>query len=182
MDGGLPILSHTAYMYILAALIMLKIYQTRHPDVNASAHSAYMVIAVVILLGVTGVIYGGHTFWIAFTILFLLMSVLLTAEVYYMGRWNCELCLPGRLYAIIQSHGIRCLRPAYLDRMILLLVANVVNFALAGYGVVVQPRDFSSFLLSIFMINVLVYTLFYILMKVSSKFAHHSYLFIGIVR
>ncbi|CAH8293628.1 unnamed protein product [Schistosoma turkestanicum] len=46
----------TAYMYILAMLIMLKIYQTRHPDVNASAHSAYMVMAVVIFLGVLGVV------------------------------------------------------------------------------------------------------------------------------
>ncbi|VDP87875.1 unnamed protein product [Echinostoma caproni] len=78
----------TAYMYILAMLIMLKIYQTRHPDVNATAHSAYMVMAVVIFLGVTGVIYGSETFWIAFTIFFLLMSVVLTAEIYYMGHWN----------------------------------------------------------------------------------------------
>ncbi|KAM3186479.1 hypothetical protein ACTXT7_004232 [Hymenolepis weldensis] len=45
----------TAYMYILALILMLKIYQTRHPDINASAHSAYMVMAVVILAGVTGV-------------------------------------------------------------------------------------------------------------------------------
>ncbi|VDP51839.1 unnamed protein product [Schistosoma margrebowiei] len=52
----------TAYMYILGMLIMLKIYQTRHPDVNASAHSAYMVMAVVIFLGVLGVVsfISGH--------------------------------------------------------------------------------------------------------------------------
>lgn len=35
---------------------MLKIYQIRHPDINASAHSAYMVMAVVIFLGVIGVV------------------------------------------------------------------------------------------------------------------------------
>ena len=46
----------TAYMYILALILMLKIYQTRHPDINASAHSAYMVMAVVILSGVIGVV------------------------------------------------------------------------------------------------------------------------------
>ncbi len=45
-------------MYILALILMLKIYQTRHPDINASAHSAYMVMAVVILSGVTGVVSG----------------------------------------------------------------------------------------------------------------------------
>ncbi|KAG5453827.1 SID1 transmembrane member 1 [Clonorchis sinensis] len=159
----------TAYMYILAMLIILKIYQTRHPDVNASAHSAYMVMAVVIFLGVTGVVYGSQTFWIAFTILFLLMSVVLTGEIYYMGQWNIDYCLPRRLYSMIKSDGIRCLRPMYLERMILLLVANLVNFALAGYGVATRPRDFSSFLLSVFMINMMVYTLFYIFMKLRHK-------------
>lgn len=43
-------------MYILALILMLKIYQTRHPDINASAHSAYMVMAFVIISGVTGVV------------------------------------------------------------------------------------------------------------------------------
>ncbi|VDN41892.1 unnamed protein product [Dibothriocephalus latus] len=43
-------------MYMLALILMLKIYQTRHPDINASAHSAYMVMALVILVGVTGVV------------------------------------------------------------------------------------------------------------------------------
>ncbi len=43
-------------MYILALILMLKIYQTRHPDINASAHSAYMVMAVIILVGVIGVV------------------------------------------------------------------------------------------------------------------------------
>ncbi|KAF5399561.1 SID1 transmembrane family member [Paragonimus heterotremus] len=159
----------TAYMYILAALIILKIYQTRHPDVNASAHSAYMVMAVVIFLGVTGVVYGSETFWIAFTIFFLLLSVILTAEIYYMGQWNVDLCLPRRLNALIRSDGINCLRPIYVQRMILLLIANLVNFALAGYGVALRPRDFSSFLLSVFMINVLMYTLFYIIMKLRHR-------------
>ncbi|KAA0188616.1 SID1 transmembrane family member 1 [Fasciolopsis buskii] len=194
----------TAYMYILAMLIMLKIYQTRHPDVNATAHSAYMVMAIVIFLGVTGVLYGSETFWIAFTVLFLLMSVILTAEIYYMGHWNIDLCLPRRLYSLIQSDGIHCLKPMYLERMILLLIANMVNFTLpssplglyfycflsagvtltrflfclilsysitssAGYGIVTRPRNFSSFLLTIFMVNMLVYTMFYIIMKLRNR-------------
>lgn len=63
------VFSDTAYMYILGMLIMLKIYQTRHPDVNASAHSAYMVMAVVIFLGVLGVVsfISGHYCNIFFT-------------------------------------------------------------------------------------------------------------------
>ncbi|CAH8480737.1 unnamed protein product [Schistosoma intercalatum] len=159
----------TAYMYILGMLIMLKIYQTRHPDVNASAHSAYMVMAVVIFLGVLGVLYGNQIFWIIFTIFFLIMSVILTVEIYYMGQWNIDLCLPRRIYYLIRTDGIGCLRPTYLERMLLLLIANLVNFTLAGYGIVKRPRDFSTFLLSIFMINLLMYTFFYAIMKLRHR-------------
>ncbi|CAH8475050.1 unnamed protein product [Heterobilharzia americana] len=159
----------TAYMYILAMLIMLKIYQTRHPDVNASAHSAYMVMAVVIFLGVLGVLYGNQVFWIIFTIFFLIMSVVLTVEIYYMGQWNIDLCLPRRIYHLIRTDGIGCFRPTYLERMVLLLIANLVNFTLAGYGIVRRPRDFSTFLLSIFMINLLMYTFFYVIMKLRHR-------------
>lgn len=35
---------------------MLKLYQTRHPDINASAYSAYASFAVVICLAVLGVV------------------------------------------------------------------------------------------------------------------------------
>nr|CDS25467.1 SID1 transmembrane family [Hymenolepis microstoma] len=155
----------TAYMYILALILMLKIYQTRHPDINASAHSAYMVMAVVILAGVTGVLYGGETFWVIFTIVFLTMSIWLTAEIYYMGQWNFDICLPRRLYHLMRSDGINCLTPMYMERMLLLLVANCVNIGIAAFGLFTRPRDFASFLLSIFMINLLMYYCFYVIMK-----------------
>lgn len=44
---------------------MLKLYQTRHPDINASAYSAYASFAVVICLAVLGVV------WVPFTYLLL---------------------------------------------------------------------------------------------------------------
>lgn len=43
-------------MYMIAGLCMLKLYQTRHPDINASAYSAYASFAVVIALTVLGVV------------------------------------------------------------------------------------------------------------------------------
>lgn len=38
-------------MYVTAVLCMIKIYHTRHPDVNASAYSTFGVLAIAILLG-----------------------------------------------------------------------------------------------------------------------------------
>lgn len=38
-------------MYIIAVLCIVKIYQTRHPDINATAYATFGVLAVAILLG-----------------------------------------------------------------------------------------------------------------------------------
>lgn len=46
----------TSFMYMIAGLCMLKLYQKRHPDINASAYSAYACLAVVIFFSVLGVV------------------------------------------------------------------------------------------------------------------------------
>lgn len=38
-------------MYVMAVLCMVKLYQTRHPDINATAYATFGVLAVAILLG-----------------------------------------------------------------------------------------------------------------------------------
>lgn len=43
-------------MYMIAGLCMLKLYQKRHPDINASAYSAYACLALVIFFSVVGVV------------------------------------------------------------------------------------------------------------------------------
>lgn len=47
-------------MYMIAGLCMLKLYQKRHPDINASAYTAYACLAAVIFFSVLGVV-SAHT-------------------------------------------------------------------------------------------------------------------------
>merc|ERR1719309_614160 len=52
--------------------------------------------------------------------------------------------------------------------MLLLIIFNMANWAMAAYGIVELAKDggdFASFLLAIFIMNLLLYTSFYILMK-----------------
>lgn len=49
----------TSFMYMIAGLCMLKLYQKRHPDINASAYSAYACLALVIFFSVVGVVSTG---------------------------------------------------------------------------------------------------------------------------
>ena len=59
----------TAFMYMIGWLCMLKIYQTRHQDINAHAHTAYCSIAVVVLIGVIGVVSSLELFHVNSNIL-----------------------------------------------------------------------------------------------------------------
>uniref|UniRef100_A0A8C0F183 SID1 transmembrane family member 1 n=1 Tax=Bubo bubo TaxID=30461 RepID=A0A8C0F183_BUBBB len=146
----------TSFMYMIAGLCMLKLYQTRHPDINASAYSAYASFAVVICLAVLGVVFGKNDmwFWVIFSMIHVLASLALSTQIYYMGRFK------------IGDH-LRVSPPQ--DRMVLLIVGNLVNWSFAIFGLVYRPRDFASYILGIFICNLLLYLAFYIIMKLRSS-------------
>lgn len=79
---------------------MVKIYQTRHPDINARATVTFAVLALMIFLGTVGVLNGTDYFWIAFTILHLIICLSLTAQIYYMGRWRLDKGLVRRVIMV----------------------------------------------------------------------------------
>lgn len=86
-------------MYVMAVLCMVKLYQTRHPDINASAYATFGVLAVAILLGIIGILEPSLTFYIVFTVMHIVVCFLLTAQVYYFGNWKLgkRKCLLGHL-------------------------------------------------------------------------------------
>lgn len=168
----------TAFMYTISILILLKIYQTRHPDINANAYTAFGVLAFIILISTIGVLKGSLIFWIFFTSLHIISCLVLSVNIYYMGRWKLNAGIFKRMW-LIGYNDIRslcgghwyALKPLYVDRMILLLVLNAANWGLSGYGVFAlgHSDDFASFLLAVFISNVMLYTMFYIVMKIRHK-------------
>jgi hypothetical protein len=82
-------------MYVISMLCMLKIYQTRHPDINAEAHAAFSVLAIVVLLGVVAVLEDSLAFRIIFAVIHLLTCLALSIRIYYMG-----LCKLGKFHFI----------------------------------------------------------------------------------
>lgn len=68
-----------------------------------------------------------------------------------------------------RSGPVNVIKPVYKGRMALLVIGNVCNWALAIAGLLHHDRDFATYLLAIFMSNTLLYTLFYIVMKVLHK-------------
>ncbi|XP_076457766.1 SID1 transmembrane family member 1-like isoform X2 [Babylonia areolata] len=159
----------TSFMYIIACLSMLKIYETRHPDVQAKAYQSYFSMALVIFIAVLGVVYGSNIFWIFYALVHMLSTLVLSAQIYYVGRIKVDRYVFKRLFRIIKTECFRCVKPMYVNRFVMLLVGNLINWAFALYGAIVHPSDFASFLLAIFIGNLLLYLLFYIIMKLLSK-------------
>ncbi|KAF4008909.1 hypothetical protein G4228_000474 [Cervus hanglu yarkandensis] len=161
----------TSFMYMIAGLCMLKLYQKRHPDINASAYSAYACLAIVIFFSVLGVVFGkGNTaFWIIFSIIHITATLLLSTQLYYMGRWKLDSGICRRILHVLYTDCIRqCSGPLYVDRMVLLVMGNIINWSLAAYGLIMRPNDFASYLLAIGICNLLLYFAFYIIMKLRS--------------
>ncbi|XP_032906990.1 SID1 transmembrane family member 1 isoform X5 [Catharus ustulatus] len=167
----------TSFMYMIAGLCMLKLYQTRHPDINASACSAYASFAVVISLAVLGVVFGKNDmwFWVIFSMIHVLASLALSTQIYYMGRFkidgpDSDMGIFRRAVMVLYTDCIQqCSRPMYMDRMVLLIVGNLVNWSFAVFGLVYRPRDFASYILGIFICNLLLYLAFYIIMKLRNS-------------
>ncbi|KAM4590352.1 SID1 transmembrane family member 2 isoform 2-T2 [Fundulus diaphanus] len=161
----------TSFMYMIAGLCMLKLYQKRHPDINASAYTAYACLAGVIFFSVLGVVFGrgNMVFWIVFSVIHIVATLFLSTQLYYMGRWRLDAGILRRIVYVIYTDCIRqCSGPMYIDRMVLLVMGNIVNWSLAAYGLIERPNDFASYLLAIAICNLLLYFAFYIIMKLRS--------------
>uniref|UniRef100_A0A8C4GEA9 SID1 transmembrane family member 2 n=1 Tax=Dicentrarchus labrax TaxID=13489 RepID=A0A8C4GEA9_DICLA len=160
----------TSFMYMIAGLCMLKLYQKRHPDINASAYTAYACLAAVIFFSVLGVVFGkGNTvFWIIFSVIHILSTLLLSTQLYYMGRWRLDSGVLRRMVYIVYTDCIRqCSGPMYIFTWNHIF-PPLFNWSLAAYGLIERPNDFASYLLAIAICNLLLYFAFYIIMKLRS--------------
>ncbi|XP_018574212.1 SID1 transmembrane family member 1 isoform X2 [Anoplophora glabripennis] len=163
----------SSFMYVMAVLCMVKLYQNRHPDINASAYATFGVLAIAILLGMIGIFEGNTVFWSFFIVIYILTCLYLSIKIYYMGCWSISKSSVRHIYHIIISDfwsgPLNVLKPCYLARFVLLSLGNVCNWGLAFFAIYKHPKNFPVFLLTIFMANTLLYFFFYIVMKYLNK-------------
>ncbi|XP_046852282.1 SID1 transmembrane family member 1-like isoform X2 [Xenia sp. Carnegie-2017] len=157
----------TSFMYIIASLIIIQLYSTRHPDLAAKPHVVFAILAAIIIIAVSGVVFKSYVFWAIFCFVLISFSVYTTTQMYYMGRIRFSFQEMRRLILFLKLDLFSC--PMYKDRMVLLLLANTVNWGLAINGIVNEPKDFASYLLAILIVNGLIYLLFYVFMKLRNK-------------
>ena len=56
VDHCVYLISDTAFMFIIGGLILVKIFQNRHPDIHANAFIAFFSFAVIIFFTLFGIV------------------------------------------------------------------------------------------------------------------------------
>ncbi|KAI5745333.1 hypothetical protein M8J76_010178 [Diaphorina citri] len=175
----------TSFMYVIAMLSLLKIYQSRHPDINATAYSTFVALAFVIFVGMVGVLDETFNFYVIFTVIHVLVCMVLSAQIYYMGRWKLDARVFHRVCGVciadIRSGPRHCCRPMYPSRLVLLIFGNLFNWALAAAQLRYHMVNFGTYFLAVFMVNLCLYLMFYITMKYLSgeKIMAHTGLYLA---
>eukprot|EP01135_Chromosphaera_perkinsii_P007935 Nk52_evm7s1073 gene=Nk52_evmTU7s1073 len=151
----------TSFMYIIAGLLMLAMYQKRHPDITSNPHTAYGFFAAVIFCNFLGVYFNNGLFWTLMFFCFGIASCYFTAQIYFLGLWSLDKGVFQRFLSTWrQDTSFR-----FNDRLIFLVVGNVLNWAFFIYGILFTPV-FSVFLLGTLISNVFLYFFFYLAMKI----------------
>ena len=120
-------------------------------------------------LEVLGIFYESVLFWALCLTAYFLLCVTLSAILYNFGEWSLNLTLlPNMVNAAIRTTKRRKCLNLSKKRLILILVLNALNLTFIVYGAVVSP-GVSTYLLAIFVSNLLVYALYYIIMKLINK-------------
>lgn len=155
----------TAFMYIIGILGCLRLYQTRHHDVFLNGHYAFAGFAAVIFTAVIGVIFRSWQFWVIFMIFHCVSCLYLSCQIYYLGRVKTAF----KVHWLATRWRAWCSQPIYKVRFVLLLIFNIVNWALSINGLVNVPKDFATYLLGIIICNGLLYVAFYVIMKLRNR-------------
>ena len=86
-------------MYIIACLIIVQLYSTRHPDLAAKPHIVFGIFAVIILVAVSGVVR--------------LLHVFMHANVMYLTWWLVPACMQCAVVSLEFRHIIPCEKSSF---------------------------------------------------------------------
>ena len=173
----------TTFMYAIAILIYVKLYQNRHPDSCVSSVKAYRVLGYAVMMEAISIYFyrQDKAFWVIFGILYILGVVYAVANIYEAeSRDKLKETEPSNdfdrlsmvyshllnesLSSITEAHKGKKTRPflVFISLMCVINVAMCICFCVIAY---VGDSTASEFILYIFVINMLLYVGYYWIMK-----------------
>lgn len=182
----------TAFMYLIAGLGVLRLYQSRHPDLHPKAHVAFLVYAAIVAIAVAGVLVNNKAVWLVFCVMLISFSVIVSLQIYFLGKqyivclfsivlltkrhctrthtgqWTLQYTTLRRLAVQVRGERIRLCIPARPLSFVLAVGFVAFNSVLGIYGVVRRPHDFATYVLAVLLVWFCMYLLYYIVMKLAN--------------
>ena len=164
----------TTFMYAIAALMISKIFQFRHPDVSADAYKIFFGLSIVVLLVMIGIhlkeltATGFALYWTFFIIVYMTILIKILLVIYTSGKWK-------RPHEEWQDFKKLRLMWTQIDWMkgrnvkgktIFVICAIIANFLLIlAYTITFAKIKMPDFILFAFIGNLMLYFGYYCTMK-----------------
>lgn len=152
----------TTFMFVIAVLGFLKVYQFRHPDATSNAYTVFSLISLALLLEVLGIYFTHIFFWGLFLALYVLAILLFVIHTYYHGNFAR---FPDSWSEIFKSKKLSSIIPARKGRFLLCLIVFLINGSIAYFIGSKRKKGISNYLLLILLGNMAIYIGYYHCMK-----------------
>ena len=153
----------TTFMFIGTSLMFLTIYQKRHRYNIPSPYHTYGFLSLVVfmnLLPLSGISSGIEIwFWSLTGFIFAYLMIFGSIFIYYGQEYDLDI---DSFYTFLKK--IRSLKLNDIPRFILLVFLNSFTLAMLIYGGINKP-DFTMWMLSLFLTNMSIYFMYYLINK-----------------
>ena len=157
----------TTFMFIGTALIFLTLYQKRHYMDTLAPLKFFSIMALIVFINIlplSGVSSGVEIwFW---SIIFLLITYLVLFGSIYI-YFGVEYDLNNRSLKTLYNN-IRAINRKTLPKFLLVLGINIFTLGMYIWAVITKP-NFTDWMLAVFIINMLIYFLYYIVQKIINR-------------
>ena len=72
----------TTFMYLLAILMYIKLYQNRHPDTSCNSVQAFLILGAALILEAISIYYSSVIFWVIFGVIYFFFILILAANIF----------------------------------------------------------------------------------------------------
>ena len=167
----------TTFMYLMAILMYIKLYQNRHPDISSNSLQAYLILGVALILEAISIYYSSTVFWVIFCTIYILSTMMLATNIYNLGAVRQDRWLIIHVSKLFASevkkvfHRMQGKDVQVRPLLVLLAVTCALNFLLCIYYAIqasTNSSGASNYLLIMFMANMFVYLKYYMIMKFKS--------------
>eukprot|EP00092_Neocalanus_flemingeri_P010561 GFUD01011377.1.p1 GENE.GFUD01011377.1~~GFUD01011377.1.p1 ORF type:complete len:900 (-),score=228.82 GFUD01011377.1:79-2778(-) len=162
----------TTFMYVISVLVFLKVYQFRHSDITQTAHLVFLVIGVALIVEVIGIFTSSEFFWIIFVTGYITFVIIFINQVYYNGTGPN---LFQRVKSLLTGKCSESPTKVLYKKLVPTILILLVNIAMAVFFFYKRKPGVSRYILSIMMVNMVLYIIYYLSNKIYYRFRTNNW-------